>query len=93
MDHYIQLKANADISFENNSQSDAFLLILEGKPIGEPVVQYGPFVMNTQEEIQQAIRDYQLTEFGGWPWSKREQVHGAEKGRFALHADGKEEKK
>jgi redox-sensitive bicupin YhaK (pirin superfamily) len=34
-------------------------LVLAAKPIGEPVVQYGPFVMNTRQEIEQAIRDYQ----------------------------------
>jgi quercetin 2,3-dioxygenase len=37
----------------------ARFLLLAGKPIGEPIVQYGPFVMNTREEIEQAIRDYQ----------------------------------
>jgi redox-sensitive bicupin YhaK (pirin superfamily) len=37
----------------------ARLLVLAGQPIGEPVVQYGPFVMNTREEIEEAIRDYQ----------------------------------
>lgn len=39
--------------------SGARVLVLAGKPIGEPVVQYGPFVMNTREEIEQAIADYQ----------------------------------
>jgi hypothetical protein len=37
----------------------ARFLLLAGRPLGEPVVQYGPFVMNSREEIEQAIRDYQ----------------------------------
>ena len=39
-------------------ESGTRLLLIAGKPIGEPVVQYGPFVMNTREEIEQTLRDY-----------------------------------
>lgn len=67
------------------------ILILQGKPIGEPVIQYGPFVMNTKEEINQAFEDYHKTKFGGWPWPKYDQVHSKDKPRFARHADGREE--
>ena len=42
-----------------NASADTRLLVISGKPIGEPIVHYGPFVMNSVEEIQQAIRDYQ----------------------------------
>ena len=84
------LKPDEDIQIQNGD-SDGYLLILQGKPIKEPVAQYGPFVMNTQAEIQEAFKDYQRTEFGGWPWPNREQVHPKDKGRFASHSDGKEE--
>ncbi len=72
-------------------EEGASVLVLQGKPIGETVIQYGPFVMNTKEEINQAFEDYHKTQFGGWPWPKYDQVHGREKTRFAKHADGKEE--
>jgi hypothetical protein len=65
------------------------LLMLQGRPIGEPVVQHGPFVMNTRAEIQRAIADYQRTQFGGWPWPSDDPVHAREDGRFARHADGR----
>ncbi len=64
------------------------LLLLQGQPIGEPVVQRGPFVMNTKTEINQAIHDYQTTQFGGWSWASAEPVHPREAGRFARQPDG-----
>jgi len=63
-------------------------IILQGRPIGEPVVQYGPFVMNDKAGIEQAFLDYRRTGFGGWPWPTDDPVHPATAGRFARHADG-----
>lgn len=76
-----------------SNNSDAFLLLLQGKPIQEPVAQYGPFVMNTEQEIRETIHEYQQTQFGGWPWPMKEQVFERSKGRFAHYADGTEEQK
>ncbi|GMV39700.1 MAG: hypothetical protein AMXMBFR64_14160 [Myxococcales bacterium] len=68
------------------------LLLLQGRPIGEPVVTHGPFVMNTQAEIQQAFADYRRTRFGGWPWPSSDPVHPRAEGRFARHPDGRVER-
>lgn len=69
------------------------VFVMQGRPIGEPVAQHGPFVMNTREELQQAFFDYQRTRFGGWPWPSDAPVHSREAGRFAKHADGRVETK
>ncbi len=69
-----------------------YLLLLEALPINEPVVQHGPFVMNTSEEIHQAFADYRSTQFGGWPWERHDNVHDREEGRFAKYKDGKVER-
>ncbi|WP_342620094.1 pirin family protein [Rhodoferax sp. GW822-FHT02A01] len=76
-----------------NGAQESELLLLQGRPIGEPVAQYGPFVMNTQAEIQQAFVDYRRTQFGGWPWGAADPVHPRTKGRFAIHTDGKLEER
>jgi redox-sensitive bicupin YhaK (pirin superfamily) len=74
-----------------NGNKEAQLLLLQGRPIAEPVAQYGPFVMNTQSEIRQAFQDYSDTQFGGWPWDRTDPVHPMPQTRFAKYADGREE--
>ena len=76
-----------------NGAATAELLLLEGRPIGEPVVQHGPFVMNTVGEIRQAFADYQRTQFGGWPWPRPDPVHARDAGRFARRPDGSVERR
>ena len=89
--HGIHLSSDQTVTLKNGSEQ-ARLVLLQGKPIAEPVVQYGPFVMNTEAEIRQTFHEYQQTEFGGWPWPNHEHTHGR-KGRFAQHADGFTEEK
>lgn len=88
--HGAEVRAEVELELTAGKE-DASILILQGKPIGEPVVQHGPFVMNTREEIKQAFSDYQKDHFGGWPWDSADPVHPRTKGRFAKHADGTEE--
>jgi redox-sensitive bicupin YhaK (pirin superfamily) len=83
----VVLNAAADVELGAGADG-AELLLLQGKPIAEPVVQYGPFVMNTRAEIEQAMLDYQRTQFGVWPWPSDGPVHARERGRFAKHSDG-----
>jgi redox-sensitive bicupin YhaK (pirin superfamily) len=87
----IELCAGLAVELVNGPDASEFLL-LQGRPIGEPVAQHGPFVMNTQAEIRQAISDYQRTGFGGWPWPDAAPVHGGAPERYARHPDGVEER-
>jgi quercetin 2,3-dioxygenase len=86
----LRLSPGLSVRIVNGNQPTE-LLLLQAKPIGEPIVQRGPFVMNTPQEIAQAYRDFRATEFGGWPWPKSDPVHDRTKGRFAIHADGRKE--
>lgn len=78
---------NAPVTLRNEGCAVS-LLVLEGQPMNEPVSQYGPFVMNSQEEIQQAYDDFRQTQFGGWPWKRPDPVHPIDQGRMARYVDG-----
>ncbi len=86
--HQVQVDAHVALPLRAGD-TEVEVLMLQGRPIGEPVVKHGPFVMNTRDEIRQAYRDYRRTQFGGWPWKSNEPVHERRKGRFARHANGK----
>jgi redox-sensitive bicupin YhaK (pirin superfamily) len=89
--HRVEVHADQPVELINGA-AESELLMLQGRPIGEPVVQYGPFVMNSQDEIRQTFAEYQRTHFGGWPWDSNDPVHGRDPARFARHADGRVEK-
>jgi redox-sensitive bicupin YhaK (pirin superfamily) len=86
----IEIAAGTDVALVNGDEPAEFLL-LQGRPLGEPVAQHGPFVMNTRAEIVQAMDDYRRTQFGGWPWPDAAPVHGRDPVRFARHPDGRVE--
>ncbi len=85
--HAMQLAPDAPVALHNDG-GHAQMLLLQGRPIGEPVAQHGPFVMNTQQQIREAMADYQRTGFGGWPWSNDGPVHPRDAACFARYPDG-----
>jgi redox-sensitive bicupin YhaK (pirin superfamily) len=64
--HLIELNEDGD-TVDLEARSDAFILFGHAEPIGAPVVAYGPFVMNTRDEIMQAMQDYQAGKFNALP--------------------------
>ncbi len=84
-----EVQSEMDIEITNSGSQLAEILFMQAKPIGEPVFQHGPFVMNSREDILRTINEYQQNEFGGWPWPRNDMVHGGEIRRFAKFPDGK----
>ena len=84
----MQLISDADVILHSADEACEFLL-LQGRPINEPIARYGPFVMNTEQEIQQAFSDYRKNQFGGWPWPSHAPVaFRCQRTVLAKHADG-----
>jgi redox-sensitive bicupin YhaK (pirin superfamily) len=89
--HVAQVNAGHSLILKNGGQPSE-LLMLQGMPIGEPVAQHGPFVMNSRDELSAAFADYRQTAFGGWPWPQQDPVHPMGEGRFARFPDGQIER-
>ena len=62
--HSFVLFKNDGEEISIRAEEDSVILLLSGEPINEPIASYGPFVMNTQEEIYEAIQDFQAGKFG-----------------------------
>ena len=86
----VRLQPSSHCEIHNGAEPSQ-LLLLQARPLGEPVVKHGPFVMNSRAEIQQAFEDYRRTGFGGWPWREDGPVHGKKADRFAQWPDGRRE--
>jgi len=62
-DHFVLFKNDGD-QIRITASEDSIVLVMSGAPIDEPLVQYGPFLMNTKDEIIQAIREVNEGKFG-----------------------------
>ena len=88
--HQVEIMPDVEVKIVDFGKGSE-ILILQGKPISEPIAKYGPFVMNNQSEIRDAYYDYQKTQFGGWDWGSDGPVHGKDYKRFAKYINGKKD--
>lgn len=88
-EHGFEATTGTDVSLPVVAETPSKILLLQAVEINEPLVVKGPFVMNTQEEINQAYKDYKATRFG-WDekWDTTAPIYGPDEGRFANFGDG-----
>ena len=87
--HLVELKPDVEIHLQNGAETGR-ILWLEGEPIGEPVAMRGPFVLNSNDELNTAFARYRQTHFGKWPWESSAPVFKREQARFASFNKGNE---
>ena len=90
----IELRGDAAVELVNNGDvATPSSSMMQGRPIAEPVVQYGPvrheYPGRDRADLCRTIR---RTQFGGWPWDDAAPVHGRDPARFARHVDGRHDK-
>ncbi|ANF82814.1 hypothetical protein A3K93_11880 [Acinetobacter sp. NCu2D-2] len=85
--HLLELQPDTDIHLKAGNL-ESRILWLEGEPIGAPVAMRGPFVLNSDEELNAAFRRYRETHFGEWPWPSPAPVFKKEQPRFATYNGG-----
>lgn len=78
----LKLKGDADFVIQG-AGTLARLLLLEAEPIGEPIINDGPMIMNTMDEVLQGYRDYWETHYGEWEWDTKDPVHEKETPRMS----------
>lgn len=86
--YLLELKPDADVVLQAGDQ-EAKIMWLEGEPIGEPVAMRGPFVLNSEQELNEAFARFRATQFGGWPWHQADPSFPREQERFASYDKGK----
>jgi len=85
----LTVRPDAPIELVNvHGTEPALVLVLQGKPIGEPVAKRGPFVANSDAELASWFAEYRRTHYGGWPWPSDAPYFPRDKGRFGSHGRG-----
>lgn len=87
--HLVELKPDTEIHLKSGEHASR-IMWLEGEPIGAPVAMRGPFVLNSDEELNVAFARYRKTHFGPWPWPTPAPVFEREQPRFASYKKGVE---
>jgi len=79
-----KLDGTADIELEGGN-GGCRLLLLEGVPVPQRTASYGPFYMNSDREVREALAEFRRTGFGEWGWGVVDKVHPRDAGRFERH--------